>query len=74
MDARDIVLQIDQERIRQRISQAGIAEMAGAPDTGQQYARMYLAMDGKLSTALKYLHALGWDLALVKMEDGNGRS
>lgn len=72
MEAKDIVLAIDRERMDRRMSQARLAELAGAPDTGQQYARMYLANDAKLSTALRYLHALGWDIKIVKREDMHG--
>ena len=68
MEAKDFVLFVDQERMRQRISQMGITDMAGVPDTGQQYYRMWAAMDGKISTCLRFLHALGYDIQIVKQE------
>lgn len=68
MEAKDFVLFVDQERMRQRISQMGITDRAGVPDTGQQYYRMWAAMDGKISTCLRFLHALGYDIQIVKQE------
>ena len=68
MEAKDFVLFVDKERMRQRIRQMGITDKAGAPDTGQQYYRMWAAMDGKISTCLRFLHALGYDIAIVKRE------
>ena len=74
MEAKDFVLFIDQERLRQRISQARITDKAGIPDTGQQYYRMWAAMDGKLSTCLRFLHALGYEVQIVRKEhEGGGR-
>lgn len=71
MEAKDFVLFVDQERMRQRISQMGITDRAGVPDTGQQYYRMWAAMDGKISTCLRFLHALGYDIQIVKQEGKN---
>ena len=68
MEAKDFVLFVDQERMRQRISQMGITDRAGVPDTGQKYYRMCAAMDGKISTCLRFLHALGYDIQIVKQE------
>lgn len=72
MEAKDFVLFVDQERMRQRISQMGITDKAGVPDTGQQYYRMWAAMDGKISTCLRFLHALGYDIQIVKQEGKDG--
>lgn len=72
MEAKDFVLFVDQERMRQRISQMGITDRAGVPDTGQQYYRMWTAMDGKISTCLRFLHALGYDIQIVKQEGKDG--
>ena len=69
MEAADFVIFVDQERYRQRISQMGITDKAGVPDTGQQYYRMWSALDGKLSTCLRFLHALGYDIEIVKQEE-----
>lgn len=71
MEAKDFVLFVDQERMRQRISQMGITDRAGVPDTGQQYYRMWAAMDGKISTCLRFLHALGYDIQIVKQDGKN---
>lgn len=72
MEANDMILFIDIERRRQNLSQMAITERAGSHDTGQQYYRMWAAMDGKLSTVLKFLHALGLDLKVVKREGKHG--
>ena len=69
MEAKDVVLFVDQERLRQRVSQARITDRAGIADTGQQYYRMWAAMDGKMSTCLRFLHALGYDIEIVKQRE-----
>ena len=68
MDARDFVLFLDQERMRQRVSQLEISRRAVADDTGQKYYRIWNAMDGKMSTCLSFLHALGYDVKIVERE------
>lgn len=72
MEASDLILFIDRARREQRISQMGITDLAGLADTGQTYYRMWTAMDGKLSTGLRFLHALGYEVAIVRLEDGKG--
>lgn len=72
MEARDVVVFIDQERLRQRMSQLTITDKAGIPDSGQRYFRMWAAMDCRISTCLGYLHALGYDITISKREDANG--
>lgn len=71
MEASDLVLFIDKIRREQRISQMGITDLAGINDTGQTYYRMWTAMDGKMSTYLKFLHALGYEVT-VRKEGQNG--
>lgn len=66
MEASDLVLFIDKIRREQRISQMGITDLAGINDTGQTYYRMWTAMDGKMSTYLKFLHALGYEIVVSK--------
>lgn len=72
MEASDLILSLDKARRDQRISQMGITDLAGIQDTGQTYYRMWTAMDGKLSTWLRFLHALGYEVAIVRLEDGKG--
>lgn len=69
MEAVDAILHVDRERVRQGKSQAMMAALVGANDVGQQYARMYLAKDCRLSTWLKYLHSLGQDIQIVQREE-----
>lgn len=69
MEARDLIHFIDIERRRQKLSQMAITDKAGSQDTGQQYYRMWASMDGKLSVVLRFLHALGLDLKVVKIDD-----
>jgi hypothetical protein len=72
MEAQDLILFVDQERRRQKLTQMGITDKAGVPDTGQRYYRMWAAMDGKISTCLGYLHALGYDITISKREVADG--
>ena len=66
MEAGDLIRFIDTERQLQRLSQIAMAERAGSRDVGQQYYRMWAAGDGRLSTVLKFVHALGYDIQIVK--------
>ena len=68
MIAEEIIAFIDGERMRQRVSQSKISERAGMDDLGQKYARMWGNGDGKISVCLKFLHALGYDIEIVKGE------
>ena len=72
MEASELVLFIDRVRREQRISQMAITDLAGINDTGQTYYRMWTAMDGKISTMLKFLHALGYEVRISKQGESDG--
>lgn len=67
--ARFGVDELDRIRRAQDISQMRISELADAPDVGQQYARMFGSGDAMLSKFLRFAHALGYELVMVKKED-----
>lgn len=66
--ARDGVDELDSLRREQGISQMQMSEQADMPDIGQQYARMYKSGDVKISKFLRFLHAIGYELAVFKKE------
>ena len=67
--AKEAIIAVDKTRLLQNMSQAELSGRAGFNDGGQQYRRMYAAMDCKVSTLLKYLHAQGRDLKIVEGTD-----
>jgi len=67
--ARDAIVYIDKLRLQRNMTQAELSGLAGINDGGQQYRRMYAAMDCKVSTLLKYLHAQGRDLEIVEVKE-----
>lgn len=70
--ARDGINTLDEERRKQGISQMRISELAEAPDVGQCYFRMFGSGDVKMSKYLRFLHATGFELVMVKKEDLDG--
>lgn len=64
--ARDGVDELDRVRVKNNVTQMRISEMADAPDTGQQYARMFKSGDVMLSKYLRFLRAMGYELIMVK--------
>lgn len=67
--ARDAIVYIDKLRLQLNMTQAELSGLAGINDGGQKYRRMYAAMDCKVSTLLKYLHAQGRDLEIVEVKE-----
>ena len=67
--ARDGVDELDKARRDGNITQMRIAELADTPDVGQQYARMFRSGDVMLSKYLRFLHAMGYELIMVKKEE-----
>ena len=65
--ARDGINTLDEERRKQGISQMRISELAEAPDF-----RMFGSGDVKMSKYLRFLHATGFELVMVKKEDLDG--
>lgn len=70
--AREGIDKLDNERRKQGISQLKISEIADTPDVGQWYYRMYGRGDVMLSKYLRFLHATGFELVMVKKEDLDG--
>lgn len=68
--ARDGVDELDRVRREQGLSQMAISELAQMPDVGMQYTRMYRSGDVKISKFLRFLKAAGYELMIVKKEDG----
>ena len=69
--ARDGIDTLDAERRRQGMSQMRISELADTPDVGQWYARMYGRGDVMMSKFLRFLRATGYELVMVKKQEGN---
>ena len=67
--ARDGVDELDAVRRGRGLSQMKISELAGTPDVGQQYARMYGSGDVMLSKYLRFLRALGYELVIKEREE-----
>ena len=65
--ARNGVDELDRIRREQGISQMAISEMADMTDNGVQYYRMYKSGEVKLSKFLRFLHATGYEMLIVKM-------
>ena len=66
--ARDGVDELDRVRREQGLSQMEISKCADMPDVGQQYYRMYRSGDVMISKFLKFIHAAGYELMLVRKD------
>lgn len=69
--ARDGVDKLDAVRRQQGISQMQISDMAGMPDTGSLYCRMYKRGDVALSKYLRFLRAAGYEIIIRQKEDAD---
>lgn len=67
--ARDGIDTLDAERRKQGLSQMRISELADTPDVGQWYSRMFGRGDVMMSKYLRFLHATGYELIMIKKED-----
>lgn len=67
--ARDGIDTLDAERRKQGLSQMRISELADTPDVGQWYSRMFGRGDVMMSKYLRFLHATGYELIMIKTEE-----
>ena len=69
MTARDLIMMADQIRREQQMSQAEWSRQAGIDDVGIAISRTYKKGNCKLSTMIKLLRPLGYELRITKVED-----
>lgn len=69
--ARGGVDRLDEMRRGKAMSQMEISSVAGMPDTGSLYCRMYKRGDVSLSKYIRFLRAVGYELMIVEKEGGN---
>ena len=69
MTARDLIIQADGIRQDQNLSQAELSRQAGFDASGVAICRTYNKGNCKLSTMIRILRPLGYELKIVKLED-----
>lgn len=69
MTARELIVAADAIRQRTGISQAEWSRAAGLDDVGVAISRTYSRGNCKLTTLVKMLKPLGYELQIVKVED-----
>lgn len=68
--ARDGIDEMDRQRMKLGWTQMKISEAAGVPDLGQTLSRGVRSGDMKFSKLLRFLHAEGYELVMVKKQEG----
>ena len=69
MNARDLIVQADKLRNEQNLSQAEWSRAAGLDDAGVAVCRTFNKGNCKLSTLVRLLKPLGYELKIMKVED-----
>ena len=69
MNARDLIVQADQIRQEQGITQAEWSRRAGLDEVGMAISRTYKHGNCKLTTLVRMLKPLGYQLSITKLED-----
>ena len=69
MTARELIIQADRIRQDQQMSQAELSRQAGFDESGVAICRTYNRGNCKLSTMIKLLRPLGYQLTITKVED-----
>lgn len=69
MNARDLIVQADKIRNDQNLSQAEWSRAAGLDDAGVAVCRTFNKGNCKLSTFVRLLKPLGYELKIIKLED-----
>ena len=67
--ARGGVDKLDEMRRGKAMSQMEISNVAGMPDTGSLYCRMYKRGDVALSKYIRFLRAVGYELVIVERQE-----
>ena len=69
MNARDLIIEADEIRQEQKLSQAEWSRAAGLDEGGMAVSRTYNKGNCKLSTMIRLLQPLGYELKIMKVED-----
>ena len=69
MNARELIVAVDEIRQGMNLSQAEWSRMAGLDEGGMAVSRTYNKGNCKLSVMVQLLAPLGYELRLVKRED-----
>ena len=69
MNARDLIVRADQIRQEKGLSQAEWSRQAGLDEVGMAISRTYSKGNCKLTTMVRLLRPLGYELQIRKMED-----
>ena len=67
MNAREIIIKADEIRREQNLSQAGWSRAAGLDEGGMAVSRTYNRGNCKLSTIVRLLRPLGYELRIEKV-------
>ena len=69
MTARELIMQADGIRVEKNLSQAELSRQAGFDESGVAICRTYNRGNCKLSTLIRILRPLGYELEIRKLED-----
>ena len=69
MTSRELIMQADRIRQAQNLSQAELSRQAGFDESGVAICRTYNKGNCKLSTMIRILQPLGYELRIMKLED-----
>ena len=69
MTARDLIVLADEIRKAQGLTQAQWSRESGFDNNGMAISRTYKRGNCKLTTMMRMLEPLGYELAIIKMED-----
>lgn len=69
MNSRELIVEADRIRLGKNLSQAEWSRLAGLDDVGMAISRTYKRGNCKLSTMVRLLKPLGYELRIIKVED-----
>lgn len=69
MNARDLIVEADRIRQEKNLSQAEWSRQAGLDEVGMAISRTYSRGNCKLTTMVRLLKPLGYELRIIKTED-----
>lgn len=69
MNARDLIIMADRIRREQGLSQVEWSRRSGLDDVGMAISRTYNKGNCKLTTLVRLLKPLGYELKIMKIED-----
>lgn len=69
MNARDLIVEADRIRQEKNLSQAEWSRQAGLDEVGMAISRTYSRGNCKLTTMVRLLKPLGYELKIMKVEE-----